>query len=196
MEASVPALARLPIVAVFGSGDDEHDNAWLAEEVARRIAAAGCHLLTGGGRGVMADACRGFASAPGRRGLSIAIVPSADGRRPKPGYPNPWVEVPVLTHLTGAGGPESPDSRNWINVLTASRLIVLPGRAGTLAELRLAHRLGKELLVVQEATGRRSEAVFNQAVARLRLAPVIVPPDAGEAAWAAVEAFLRAPFAA
>lgn len=190
--ATERATGRLPIVAVFGSGDDEHGNGWLAEEVGRRIAAAGCHLLTGGGRGVMADACRGFVSVPERRGLSIAILPSADGVHPRAGYPNPWVEVPILTQLTGEGGPESPSSRNRINVLTASRVIVLPGRSGTLAELRLAHRQGKPTLVVQQAAGRRGEAEFNRAVKAMRLVPCLLSRQADAATWAALEAFLSA----
>jgi hypothetical protein len=56
------------------------------------------------------------------------IIPrSLSGDGPKEGYPNPWVEVPILTHLAGHLGPEGADSRNAINVLSAHRIIALPG---------------------------------------------------------------------
>ena len=77
-------VRRLPIVAVIGSGDPDHGNPDLAAAIGRLIAEMGFHLLTGGGRGVMADACRGFTSVtPMRRFLSkgkpgIVDLPSTD----------------------------------------------------------------------------------------------------------------------
>jgi uncharacterized protein (TIGR00725 family) len=143
---------RLPIVTVIGSGEPDHGNRDLAEAVGRLVAELGFHLLTGGGRGVMEDACRGFVSVAGRQGVSIGVIPrSAAGDEPKPGYPNPWVEIPIFTHLAGLGGPEGADSRNAINVLSAWRIVALPGGAGTRAEAELARRFGKPLLAVAEA---------------------------------------------
>jgi uncharacterized protein (TIGR00725 family) len=132
------AITRLPIVGVMGSGvEPHHDKAvplgrWLAR---RRV-----HLLTGGGAGVMAAVSRAFAETVGRAGLVIGVIPSQDDSlQPQSGYPNPWVELPIRTHLplSGLRGAE-PLSRNHINVLTSDVIIALPGAAGTSNEVRLA----------------------------------------------------------
>ena len=113
-------VRRLPIVAVIGSGDPGHGNHDLSKAVGRLIAEMGFHLLTGGGRGVMADAYRGFTSVPRRAGLALGIIPrSVTGDEAKEGYPNPWVELAIRTHLASHLGPDGEDSRNPINVLTA-----------------------------------------------------------------------------
>jgi uncharacterized protein (TIGR00725 family) len=163
-------VKRLPIVAVIGSGDARHGNPELAEAVGRLIAGMGFHLLTGGGRGVMADACRGFASVPGRTGLSLGIIPrSGDDDGPKDGYPNPWVEVPILTHLAGRLGPDGEDSRNAINVLTANRIVALPGGEGTRAEVKLALRHGKPILAVVDVDRLGEEIAFLRFLEGLRV---------------------------
>jgi uncharacterized protein (TIGR00725 family) len=124
-----------PIIGVIGSHEPD-----LAPPVRRAaidvgswIARAGCHLLTGGGPGVMAAAAEGFCAVE-RRGLSIGILPAG---RPPADYPNRWVEVPIRTHLVG-DEPLSLDSRNHINVRTCLALVALPGGKGTHAELVLA----------------------------------------------------------
>jgi uncharacterized protein (TIGR00725 family) len=155
------SVPRLPIIAVIGSGDPQHGNPELAEEVGRIVAEMGFHLLTGGGLGVMQDACRGFASVADRRGVSIGIIPrSPAADEPKAGYPNPWVEIPILTHLAGRLGPDGEDSRNAINVLSAHRLLALPGQSGTRAEIQLALRYGKPLLALIPEEHRQAEQSF------------------------------------
>ncbi len=161
-------IHRLPIVAIIGSGDPDHGNPELAAAVGRLIGEMGFHLLTGGGRGVMADACRGFTSVPERAGFALGIIPrSLTGDEAKDGYPNPWVEIPILTHLAGRLGPDGEDSRNPINVLTAWRIVALPGSAGTRAEIRLALRYGKPVLAVTDET--RDEAGFLAFLGELRM---------------------------
>jgi uncharacterized protein (TIGR00725 family) len=131
-------MPRLPIVGVMGSGTDAHEPG--AAQLGRWLAEEGVHLLTGGGAGVMAAVSRAFHETPGRRGLVIGVLPAGDvPGTPKPGYPNPWVEVPILTHLpsTGMHGAD-PTSRNHINVLSSDVIVALPGSAGTLSELDLA----------------------------------------------------------
>ena len=63
------------------------------------------------------------------------------------GYPNPWVEIPIHTHLplSGVQGTERA-SRNHINVLTADVVVALPGGHGTISEVRLAVRYHKPLV--------------------------------------------------
>jgi uncharacterized protein (TIGR00725 family) len=158
-----PALRR-SLVTVIGSGLP-HDHAELAEAVGRLVAEMGFHLLTGGGLGVMEDACRGFASVDSRAGLAIGIIPrTLDGDGPKPGYPNPWVEIPIYTHLPGAGGPDAPDSRNPINVLSAWKILALPGGPGTLAESGLAVRHGKPILALADGEKLAGCGSFLQAL--------------------------------
>src|SRR5215470_15742198 len=126
---------RLPIIGVIGAGDPDlaPELRLAAGEIGRWIARAGCHLLTGGGAGVMAAAAEGFCAVE-RRGLSVGILPAG---RPARLYPNRWVELPIRTHLRGLD-PRGPDSRNPINVLTCLALVALPGGQGTRAELELA----------------------------------------------------------
>ena len=138
---------RLAVVGVMGSGREPHTER--ARRVGEWIARAGCHLLTGGGAGVMAAVTEAFVSVADRRGVAIAIgiLPArADGRAgaAPPGYPNPWVEIAVRTHLheVGAHGA-GPSSRNHLNVLSSDVVIVLPGSSGTASEARLAVRYGR-----------------------------------------------------
>ena len=87
----------------------------------------------------MAAVSKSFYDTPNRQGLVIGILPFDESlENPKDGYPNQWVEIPVLTHLplSGERGME-PMSRNHINILTSDLIVALPGDAGTLSEVRL-----------------------------------------------------------
>jgi hypothetical protein len=70
------------------------------------------------------------------------------------------VEIPILTHLAGRLGPDGADSRNAINVLTAWKILVLPGGSGTRAEVRLARRHGKPILAVLDERHAGGERDF------------------------------------
>lgn len=147
---TLPSVRRLPIVGVMGSGTA----AWtaFAAPLGRLVAARGAHLLTGGGTGTMAETARAFCETPGRRGLSIGILPTmpdaARGFVLKSGYPNPWVEIPIVTPLgTYAGGDDAALNRNHVNILTADAIVALPGSAGTHNEIRLALRYAKPLIL-------------------------------------------------
>jgi uncharacterized protein (TIGR00725 family) len=125
-------MAR-PLIAVMGSGSTEYRE--MAEPLGRWLAESGYDLLTGGGAGVMTAVARAFTSVPNRRGLSIGVLPAG----PPPGYPNPFVDIVIQTHLPKRG-EEGADmlSRNHINVLSASVAVILPGREGTRTEIALA----------------------------------------------------------
>ncbi len=140
-----PASARRPVVAVLGSGKEAVGPRCAA--VGEGIARLGAHLLTGGGGGVMAAVAEAFCGTPGRRGLSLAVLPG-DPRTglPPEGYPNPWVEVPLPTHLPGRGTRGGdPCSRNHLVVLGARAIVALPGGEGTASECRLALRYGRPI---------------------------------------------------
>lgn len=106
--AATERVLRRPVVGVMGSGRAAPGER--AAALGRWLAEAGVHLLTGGGAGAMAAVARAFVETPGRSGLSVGVLPASEGdpAAPPPGYPNPWVELVVRTHLPlrGARGAE------------------------------------------------------------------------------------------
>ena len=146
-------IARLPVVGVMGSGSVAHQER--ARALGRWLAGEGVHLLTGGGGGVMNAVSRAFSEVPDRRGLVIGIVPSAtpgENAEPRHGYPNPWVELTVFTHLHKSGhSGTDPMSRNHINVLSSNVLVALPGGTGTASEVSLALRYGRPVVAYLRA---------------------------------------------
>ena len=153
---------HIPVIGVMGSGATPH--AHLAEPLGRALARMGVHLLTGGGGGVMEAVSRAFSEVRGRRGLVIGVLPAGDGGSSRagaslapvdadpgtpPGYPNPWVEFAVRTHLDARGDDGSGiRSRNHINILSSNVVIALPGSSGTASEVELAIRYGRPLILL------------------------------------------------
>lgn len=120
------------IIAVIGAGDCNAATADLACEVGRRLAAAGCTLVTGGLGGVMEAASRG---AAGAGGLVVGILPGASS-----GDANPHVEVAVAT---GMG-----DARNAVLANTADGFVAVSGSYGTLSEIAFALKRGKRVVAL------------------------------------------------
>jgi predicted Rossmann-fold nucleotide-binding protein len=153
-QAAVGAMGRRRVVGVIGSGTEADPH---SEAVGRLVASLGCDLLTGGGRGVMEAVSRAFFETSPRAGVVIGVVPgeivpleAIEQRHPvdvscrlRPGYPNPWVELAIYTHLPDSG-PEGTlrSSRNHINVLSSDVMVALPGGEGTESEIWLAVRYG------------------------------------------------------
>ena len=162
---------RLPVVGVMGSGVRAH--AELAAPLGRGLAEMGVHLLTGGGGGVMAAVSRAFAEVEDRAGVVLGVLPADGFQRtsgrggragdaesgdaesepaqwePPPGYPNPWVEVAVRTHLDARGAAgDAASSRNHVNVLSSDVVVALPGGQGTASEVALALRYGRPLVLL------------------------------------------------
>ncbi len=127
-------------VGVMGSGTNEHEV--LGRDIGELLATLGVNLLTGGGRGVMTSVSRAFVQAPRNRGICIGIIPcfsESERSRPRDGYPNPYVELPIYTHLPYSGPRGKEDlSRNHINILSCVAIIGLPGEQGTATEVSLA----------------------------------------------------------
>ncbi|MES0110156.1 hypothetical protein [Mesorhizobium sp. M0013] len=161
---SVREMRRWPVILVVGSRDEKRADDWSdrAETVGQLLAQMPVHLLTGAGPAAMAAVSQAFVewrSQDGRpaEGKCIGIVPcdAADPAKPKKGYPNPFVEIAIHTHLPGGLGKEkSNESRNHINVLTADGIIALPGGAGTLAEIELA-AVNKEKRIIAYVDNRK-----------------------------------------
>jgi predicted Rossmann-fold nucleotide-binding protein len=156
-------VGLLPRIAVIGSGTHPHRER--ARALGAAVARLGAHVVTGGGGGVMAEVARGFVEVRPRLGLSVGILPAAapgegvadsgPGTRPPAGYPNPWVELPILSHLPARGEEgRTPASRNHLVVLTGQIVVALPGSSGTLSEVELALAYGRPVVAHLE---RRNE---------------------------------------
>jgi len=140
--------ARRPIVGVMGSSSRAYGD--LAEPLGRWLASLGVHLLNGGGVATMEAVSRAFAEVSPREGLVIGVLPAdlPDGTAvPRAGYPNPFVEIAIFTHLplNGITGTD-PRSRNHINILSSDVVVVLPGGEGTQSEMALSMRYGKPVI--------------------------------------------------
>ncbi len=142
-------IDRKPIIGVMGS----HEKSWdeLTGPIGRMIARHDYHLLTGAGGGVMTAVSKAFTEYQHRTGTSIGIVPTTEyqgGFIPREEYPNPYIEVPILTPLdTKAQNDAMPYSRNYVNIMSSQALIILPGDHGTQNEVSLALMFGKPMIL-------------------------------------------------
>jgi uncharacterized protein (TIGR00725 family) len=130
------APARAPYVAVVGDGDprgpDAHRVLEWAEEVGQLLARGGATVITGGLGGVMRAASRGAVSAGG---LTIGILPGED-----PAEANEYVRIPIATGLAVG--------RNLVVVTSSDAVIAVGGRHGTLSEIGLALRMGRQVVAL------------------------------------------------
>lgn len=90
-------------------------------------------VVTGGLGGVMAEACRGAASAGG---VTVGLLPGLDPRDA-----NPWVSVAVPTGLG--------ELRNGLVVRAAGAVVAVGGGYGTLSEIALALKAGKPVVGIR-----------------------------------------------
>jgi uncharacterized protein (TIGR00725 family) len=141
-------IDKIPIIGVMGSGSQAHQEK--SDALGKWIAQSGYHLLTGGGNGVMAAVSKSFCQTTERKGYSIGIIPGNtedDLYKPAEGYPNPWIEIPIRTHLPLSGiKGTSVLSRNHINILSSHVIIALPGSDGTKSEIILALKYKRPIL--------------------------------------------------
>jgi uncharacterized protein (TIGR00725 family) len=153
-------------VGVMGSGSEAHEA--LARPVGELLARLEVNLLTGAGRGVMTSVSRAYVEARQGRGVSIGIVPCESleiRHRPRSGSPNPYVELPIHTHLPASGNEGRDDlSRNHINILTSDAVIALPGSEGTASEVDLAIAYHKPIIAF--AADARQLMNFSSGVER------------------------------
>ncbi len=147
----------MAVIGVMGSGKNPWEE--LAHPLGAWIAQNGHDLLTGGGQGVMLSVSRAFSQTPGRSGKSMGVLPTrADaqfGFVPLEGYPNPFVDLSVITPLPKREDGAAPGTinRNYVNILTSDVVVALPGSAGTLEEISLALRFGKPLICFGPGNG-------------------------------------------
>ncbi|MGL6277972.1 MAG: TIGR00725 family protein [Gaiella sp.] len=117
-------------IAVIGSGVG---HLAVAEEVGRRLAQAGCVVVTGGLDEVMAAAHRGAKEAGG---TTIAILPGVERA-----VANAWADHVVCT---GVG-----HARNLAVAASADAVVAVGGSWGTLTEIGFAMRLGRPCVIVE-----------------------------------------------
>jgi hypothetical protein len=131
-----PAIVRPPYVAVIGDGDprgpDAHRILEWAEEIGQALARGGATVITGGLGGVMRAASRG---ALGAGGETIGFLPGAD-----PAEANEYVRTPIATGLGVM--------RNLVVVTAADAVVAVGGRHGTLSEIGLALRMGRQVVTL------------------------------------------------
>jgi uncharacterized protein (TIGR00725 family) len=145
-------VPRAPYIAVVGTSEATPDQAALAEEVGAGLAAAGAVVVTGGLGGVMEAACRGARS---KHGTTVGLLPGDDREAA-----NGWVEIALATGLG--------ELRNGLIVRAADCLVAIGGGTGTLSEIALALRLGKQVvgLGTWDVHGVEQVAAARDAVAR------------------------------
>ena len=98
----------------------------------------------------MASVSQAYTRSSRKCGVCIGVIPCQslnERSKPKDGYPNEFVELPIYTHLPHSGKLGKDDlSRNHINVLSCSAIIALPGGDGTAAEVELAVDYNKPVI--------------------------------------------------
>ncbi len=147
---------RGPMVAVIGDGDprgpDAHRVLEWAEEVGALLARGGASVVTGGLGGVMRAAARG-AAAEGA--LTIGILPGDD-----PADANEFIRLPIATGLGVM--------RNLVVVTSADAVVAVGGRHGTLSEIGLALRMGRQVVALGSWRVESDRAVGGPRVHRAR----------------------------
>lgn len=142
-------INRRHIVGVMGSHEDAWDD--YSAPVGALLANRGFNLLTGAGDGVMTAVAKAFTDVDARDGVSIGVLPAVDykGQKlDKEVYPNPYIEVPMITPLSAKAESDAmPFSRNLVNVMTSKALIILPGAHGTKNEVSIALMYNKPLIM-------------------------------------------------
>jgi uncharacterized protein (TIGR00725 family) len=120
-----------PQIAIIGPGDAGPAELADADTAGRILAREGAVLLCGGRGGVMEAACRGAREGGG---LTVGILPDT-------GNGNPYLSVVIRTGLGNA--------RNAVLVQSADAVVALGGGYGTLSEIALSLKGGREVFGVK-----------------------------------------------
>lgn len=133
--------SRRYIAAVIGSARITEEQRALAEALGEALVDGGFRVLTGGLTGVMDAALRGARRSPRyREGDTLAILPTY-----RQEDASDAADVVVCTGMNHA--------RNVLVVASASVVLAIGGRAGTLSELALAWELNRPVIVVGPSEG-------------------------------------------
>ena len=143
-------------VAVIGDADPRGPEAhrileW-AEEVGQLLARGGATVITGGLGGVMRAASQG---AVGAGGTTIGILPGND-----PAEANEYITIPIATGLGVI--------RNLVVVTAADAVLAVGGRHGTLSEIGLALRMGRQVVTLSSWRIESDQRIGGPTVHRAR----------------------------
>ncbi len=125
-------MAAPPYIAVVGASQPTESQERAAEEVGRRLGAAGAIVVTGGRGGVMAAAGRGAREAGA---VVVGLLPGSDRAEA-----NRWLTVALPTGLG--------ELRNGLVVRAADAVVAVGGAYGTLSEIALALAAGTAVVGV------------------------------------------------
>ena len=126
-------MSSVQISVIGAGGTIAPDLAGRAEEVGRLLAEHGAVLVCGGLGGVMEAAARGARDAGG---VTVGILPGESR-----GGANPWIDYAVVTGIGHA--------RNLAVVASGDAAIAVGGEWGTLAEIGLARKLGRPVVILE-----------------------------------------------
>lgn len=134
------------LIGVMGPGEQATaGQIAVAYALGKALAEQGWVVLTGGrNAGVMTAACQGAQAAGG---ITVGILPGADVA-----HLSAAVDIPIVTDLGNA--------RNNINVLSSQVVVACGLGAGTAAEVALALKAGKPVILMQ--VGPETREFFQQ----------------------------------
>ena len=135
MTASGPSRSPLR-VAVIGAGMASPEEVEMARALGRALGEAGAVVVTGGLGGGMEAASRGCVEGGG---TTLGILPGSSAEAA-----NPWVGIPLPTGLG--------EARNALVVRAGEAVVAVGGEWGTLSEIALARKMGRDVLLLGTAT--------------------------------------------
>jgi uncharacterized protein (TIGR00725 family) len=144
-------------IAVIGAGQAAPALMAQAEQVGRLLAEQGCTLVCGGLGGVMEAAGRGAREAGG---TTIGILPGESR-----GDANQWIEHTVATGIGHA--------RNLAVVASGDAVIAVGGEWGTLAEIGLARKIGRPVVVLEPGWQLAGDGIVRAATPEEAVATAI-----------------------
>jgi len=129
MPGETDRQGRLQIqIGIIGAGTScTPDEEAAATRAGRAVAREGAILVCGGLAGVMEAACRG---AVEESGTTVGIIPGTEGG-------NPYLSVIIRSGMGHA--------RNAVLVQSADAVVAIGGSYGTLSEIALALKAGREV---------------------------------------------------
>lgn len=150
-------LKRDPLkyaVAVSGSGSSDVYELE-AFDLGRLIGVIGKDLLTGGLMGTMFHVTKGFVSVAS--GTAVGIIPDSEqairkAREVKELLPKVKQIMTALPGYDHAG----PSSRNHVLICTANKVVLMPGDAGSIAEVELAVKVYEKPAIAFDPSLRRT----------------------------------------
>ncbi len=124
-------MKRQLIIGVMGGGTAESIDIDNAYRLGNLIAGNNWILLNGGrNAGIMEASAKG---AIDNGGITIGILPDGNCRKM-----SEYIQIPILTGMGNA--------RNSINVLSSNVVVACPGGAGTISEVALALKTGRDVI--------------------------------------------------